>query len=138
MRSIYRGKKIIRRQDGCPVCVLDPLPQDLNDDDRGRAEALRAQIKAEIRGWLLGGRVLIDVFDDGHAEPAPYLWEVWSDPNDPLVGECWEDPINTMVQEVFVELHGHEFCSARNPAETSPDEDLEEWIAWALRRNGYI
>lgn len=136
MRSIYRAKKFIRRDDGHVLCVLNPLPQGLNDHERQRAEELREQIKAQAKDWLLGGHVLIDVYDDGHAEPAPFLWELRSDPDNPLSGKCLDDPINAQVQEVFLELHGDEYRSARHPSETTPDEDVQAWIAWALKRNG--
>ena len=138
MRSIYRGQKVIRRADGSPLCVLMPLPPDLNDRERERAVALREQIKTQIRRWLLGGHILIDIYDDRHAEPVPFLWEMGSDPHNPLLGECWEDPINALIMEVFLELHGTEYRSARHPDETSPDENTEAWIVWALQRNGYV
>jgi hypothetical protein len=135
MRSIYRGRKVIRRKDGSPLCVLEALPVGLGDDDRQKAESLREEIKTEIRGWFFGGHILIDIFEDRHAEPVGFLWELGSDPRDPLTGECWDDPINILILEVFQELHGNEYRSARDPATTSPDEDTAAWIAWALNRN---
>ena len=138
MRSIYRAKKITRRSDGTPVCVLAPLPPDLNDRDRERAATLREHIKTQIRRWLLGGHILIFVYEDGHSEPAPFQWEVRSDSEDPLLRECWDDPINALVMEVFLDLHGDEYRSARDPNDTSPDEDINAWVDWALERNGFV